>query len=59
MGDSIRVIGNIMEDKWFDIEEHFKPKESNDDNNEVIYADNEPLIPRYERGIYLKKHELD
>lgn len=26
-GDSIKVIGNIMEDKWFDIEEHFELKE--------------------------------
>lgn len=27
-GNSISIIGNIMEDKWFDIKEHFKPKES-------------------------------
>lgn len=26
-GSSISIIGNIMEDKWFDLEEHFLPKE--------------------------------
>lgn len=27
-GSSISTIGNIMEDRWFDLEEHFKSKES-------------------------------